>query len=144
MVVDTREQAVEFNAVIRDRLAAAGHVDDELVLTTSVGERIGAGDRIATRRNDRNLAVANRDTWVVTAVGRRGGLVVIPADDGTGSVAGVVTPADRRPQVLPEDYVSEHVELAYAVTAHGAQGDTVTAAHLVSASTPAPRPRTSG
>ncbi len=46
--------------------------------------------------------------------------------------------------MLPEDYVSEHVELAYAVTAHGAQGDTVTAAHLVSASTPAPRPRTSG
>ena len=29
------------------------------------------------------------------------------------------------------DYVRRHVELAYATTAHGVQGDTVTAAHLV-------------
>jgi len=33
--------------------------------------------------------------------------------------------------MLPADYVATHVELAYAGTAHGAQGDTVTAAHLV-------------
>ena len=30
----------------------------------------------------------------------------------------------------PRDYVRRHVELAYAATAHGVQGDTVTAAHL--------------
>jgi exodeoxyribonuclease V alpha subunit len=34
-------------------------------------------------------------------------------------------------RVLPAGYVTSHVELAYASTAHGAQGDTVTAAHLV-------------
>jgi integrase len=33
--------------------------------------------------------------------------------------------------MLPADYVTAHVELAYASTAHGAQGDTVSAAHLV-------------
>ncbi|OYV74081.1 MAG: hypothetical protein B7Z74_02870, partial [Deltaproteobacteria bacterium 21-66-5] len=32
---------------------------------------------------------------------------------------------------LAADYVSEHVELAYACTVHGAQGDTTTRAHLV-------------
>jgi hypothetical protein len=33
--------------------------------------------------------------------------------------------------VLPADYVTAHVELAYATTAHGVQGDTVPAAHVV-------------
>jgi hypothetical protein len=33
--------------------------------------------------------------------------------------------------VLPAGYVTAHVELAYATTAHGVQGDTVPAAHMV-------------
>ncbi len=33
--------------------------------------------------------------------------------------------------MLPADYVTEHVELAYASTAYGVQGDTVPAAHVV-------------
>ena len=33
--------------------------------------------------------------------------------------------------MLPSDYVTSHVELAYASTAHGVQGDTVLAAHVV-------------
>jgi hypothetical protein len=32
--------------------------------------------------------------------------------------------------VLPDDYVTAHVELAYATTVHGVQGETVTAAHV--------------
>jgi hypothetical protein len=42
-----------------------------------------------------------------------------------------VTPARSGQRVLPAEYVSAHVELAYASTAHGVQGDTVTAAHVV-------------
>jgi exodeoxyribonuclease V alpha subunit len=135
LVVNTGEQAAELNAAIRDRLVATGRVDDRHVAITAAGERIGAGDQIATRRNDRNLGVANRDTWIVTAVDHRGGLLVIPAVTPTNTVTGdgpeSVTPADPGPRVLPADYVTAHVELAYASTAHGAQGDTVTAAHLV-------------
>ena len=67
VVVDTREQAAELNAAIRERLVADGRVDDIRVAVTEAGQRIGAGDRIATRRNDRDLGVANRDTWTVTA-----------------------------------------------------------------------------
>jgi exodeoxyribonuclease V alpha subunit len=37
---------------------------------------------------------------------------------------------ERGRRVLPADYVREHVELAYATTAHGAQGATASTAHL--------------
>src|SRR5829696_7214967 len=131
VVADTREQVNELNAATRNRLVTDGQVDDVRVVTTRAGQRIGAGDRIATRRNDRDLEVANRDTWTVTAVGRRGGLLVTTGS-ATGDVSrGDVTPAGARVRVLPADYVTEHVELAYASTAHGVQGDTVPAAHVV-------------
>ncbi|CAN5758815.1 hypothetical protein BH18ACT7_BH18ACT7_06560 [soil metagenome] len=117
IVADTVEDVTELNAVIRDRLVAAGAVDDARVLTTNAGERIGIGDTVATRRNDRDLDVANRDTWTVTATHRDGQLAV------TGANAG-----DR---LLPAGYVTDHVELAYATTAYGAQGATATAAHLI-------------
>ncbi|MBM7807500.1 hypothetical protein JOD57_003337 [Geodermatophilus bullaregiensis] len=68
VVVDTREQAGEPSAAIRDRLIAAGRVDDTRVAPTRAGQRIGVGDQIATRRNARHLGVANRDTWTVTAI----------------------------------------------------------------------------
>ncbi|WP_324277259.1 AAA family ATPase [Blastococcus brunescens] len=131
VVVGTREQAAGIGAAIRDRLVTEGRVDDVAAVVTGAGERIGVGDRIATRRNDRDLGVANRDTWTVTAVGRNGALVATPVEPVGGDVPGSVTPPVTRARVLPAGYVTAHVELAYATTAHGAQGDTVTAAHLV-------------
>ena len=106
IVADTDEQVTELNAVIRDRLVAAGAVDDTRVVTTNAGERIGVGDTVATRRNDRALDVANRDTWTVTATHRDGQLAVTCATAGQ--------------RLLPAGYVREHVELAYATTAYGA------------------------
>ena len=41
-----------------------------------------------------------------------------------------VADGDRR-RVLPTEYVHQHVELAYASTAYGAQGQTVDTAHVV-------------
>jgi conjugative relaxase-like TrwC/TraI family protein len=81
------------------------------------GTRVWAGDRIATRRNDRSLfttaglAVRNRQTWSVMAVRRDGSLVV--ADPERGQL-------DLRP-----DYVAREVELGWAVTGYGNQGITV-------------------
>ena len=66
MVVDTREQVAALNAAIRDRLVTAGLVDDQHTTSTRAGQPIGVGDLIATRRNDHQLGVANRDTWTVT------------------------------------------------------------------------------
>jgi exodeoxyribonuclease V alpha subunit len=128
VVVDTREQAADLNDAIRERLVAGGRVDDTRVVITRSGQRIGVGDRIATRRNDRYLDVANRDTWTVTAADRGGRLTVTPTI-GDVTPAGVIPSTGER--VLPADYVTAHVELAYASTAHGVQGATVATAHVV-------------
>ena len=117
VVVDTREQVAALNAAIRDRLVAAGLVDDQHTTSTHSGQPVGVGDLIATRRNDHQLRVANRDTWTISHLRADGALTV------TNPAAGQ--------RVLPGTYVRAHIELAYATTAHGAQGDTATTAHLV-------------
>jgi ATP-dependent exoDNAse (exonuclease V) alpha subunit len=76
-----------------------------------------AGDTIATRRNeprqrtDHGDQVRNRQTWTVDAVHPDGGLTVRHDERGTVE--------------LPPDYVARHVELGWAVTGYGNQGDTV-------------------
>jgi exodeoxyribonuclease V alpha subunit len=116
VVADTNEQVAALNVAVRERLVDAGRVDDERATSANAGQRIGIGDRVATRRNNTNLGVANRDTWTITGIGRDGSLVV------TGELG---------ERCLPAGYVAEHVELAYASTVHGVQGDTATAAHAV-------------
>jgi exodeoxyribonuclease V alpha subunit len=115
VVADTREQVADLNAAIRERLVAAGRVDDERATTTNAGQRIGVGDRVATRRNNAQVGVANRDTWTVTQLGRGGDVTV------TGQ---------RGERTLPAEYVGDHLELAYASTVHGVQGETATCAHM--------------
>ena len=121
VIADTRDQVSALNAAIRDHrhrcwprqpvseLVSAGEP------VTRRGERIGLGDRVATRRNDRDLEVANRDTWTVAGVGEDGSLLVVGR-------------AGQR--ALPAEYVREHVELAFTTTAYGAQGETVDSAHF--------------
>jgi exodeoxyribonuclease V alpha subunit len=117
VVVDTREHAATLNAAIRDRLVGAGAVHDHRVAVTTDGQRVGAGDVIVTRRNDHEFGVANRETWTVTRVHPDGGLTITDTKRGT--------------RELTADYVHKHVELGYATTGYGAQGDTTTEAHLV-------------
>ncbi|CAN5175945.1 hypothetical protein BH18ACT9_BH18ACT9_05350 [soil metagenome] len=76
LMADTREQTTALNGAIRDRLVAAGHVDDTRVHVTHAGERLGIGDRGATRRNDHDLGVANRDTWTIASIGGDGSLTL--------------------------------------------------------------------
>lgn len=119
ITADTRDQVTALNAEVRHHRATTHTASVATVMrsvVTDSGDRIGVGDRITTRRNNPNLDVANRDTWTVTAVSLDGGLRV------NGS-------AGRRR--LPTSYVTEHVELAYASTIHGAQGETVDEAHLL-------------
>ena len=119
LIADTREQVSLLNAAIRDERRTSdsvGYPADATTLTTSAGEQISRGDRIAPRRNNRDLGVANRDTWTVAGVG----------DDGSLRVRG-----QCGERTLPAEYASRHVELAFATTVHGAQGDTVDHAHLL-------------
>ncbi|MDQ3484472.1 MAG: hypothetical protein M3445_03530 [Actinomycetota bacterium] len=116
VIADTREHVATLNAAIRDQRRdhrAAGDQDDSVV--TALGEQIGLGDRVATRRNDPDLGVANRQTWTVTGLGEDGSLVL----HGRG-----------RDREIPAAYATRFVELAYAITIHGAQGETVVAAHV--------------
>ncbi len=114
-MADTREQTTALNGAIRDRLVAAGHVDDTRVSVTQAGERLGIGDRVATRRNDRDLGVANRDTWTIATIG----------NDGSLTLQG-----RRGTRVVPAAYERHKVELAYATTVYGAQGETTGEGHV--------------
>lgn len=112
VVADTREQVAALNHAIRERRDS-----DSTALVTSRGEQIGLGDRVATRRNDPELGVTNRQTWTVVGIGDDGSLVVHSR-------------GQRRDRELPAGYVNEHVELAYATTIHGAQGETADHVHV--------------
>jgi len=72
----------DLNQAIRERLVTAGQVDDSRVLATDSSERIGVGDRVATRPNDYDLGVANCDIWIVTQV-RDDGTVLLVGTAGT-------------------------------------------------------------
>ena len=59
--------------------------------------------------------MTNRQTWTVTGIGDDGSLVL----SGRG-----------RDREIPAEYARRFVELAYATTVHGAQGSTVSSAHV--------------
>ncbi|MDR1189394.1 MAG: AAA family ATPase [Bifidobacteriaceae bacterium] len=115
ITVATNDEARELNAQIRAGRVAAGGVDDSRATEGSDGLRIGRGDVVQTRRNDSALGVANRQTWTVRQVGEDG--TVRAAETGAGRRV-------PRAVALPPGYVVEHVHLAYAATAYGAQGVT--------------------
>lgn len=119
VVADTREQVASLNAAIRDQRradpATGNSADADPSLVTARGERVGVGDRVSTRRNDRDLGVANRQNWTVARIGEDGHLIL----HGRG-----------RDREIPAEYATRFVELAYATTVHGSQGDTVDNAHV--------------
>jgi conjugative relaxase-like TrwC/TraI family protein len=117
--VSALNQRARADRILADEVSADG-------VTLADGSQAGRGDEILTRRNDRRLRtgrsgwVKNGDRWIVIRHRRDGSLTVRRAEASRG---GVVT--------LPSDYVAEHVELAYAITAHRAQGITLDTGHCV-------------
>jgi len=120
MIVPTNALAAELSDRARNDRVAAGIVDDSRVVTLPDGNRVGAGDQIVTRANNRELTcetstqyVRNGDVWTVERVHRDGSLLV----------AHVLT---RGRVVLPADYTGGGgVQLGYAVTKDRIQGATV-------------------
>ncbi|MGQ0434495.1 MAG: MobF family relaxase [Microthrixaceae bacterium] len=90
---------------------------DDRQVELADGTTVAVGDRIATRRNDPTLRtdqgepVRNRQVWIAQDISPGGDLTVRDPERGTA--------------VLPRDYVERHVELGWAVTGYGTQGDTV-------------------
>jgi ATP-dependent exoDNAse (exonuclease V) alpha subunit len=102
------------NQAARERLRSTGALPPR---ETPIGRRgYAPGDRVITRRNDRRLDVDNGTISTVVEADVYG--MRLRTDSG-----------ERR--WLGRDYVAEHVEHAYAVTAHGAQGATFTWAGVI-------------
>lgn len=122
LIAGENSTVTDLNRRARADRVAAGEVEDDGVSLRD-GTIAGVGDRIITRENRRRLVagkgwVKNGDTWHVQAVHGDGSLSVRRAK-GRGTIT------------LPAGYVADHVELAYAVTAHRAQGATVDTAHAL-------------
>jgi AAA domain len=122
MIAGDAETVRELNHRAQADRVAAGQVL-AAGLSVANGQTAGVGDLVVTLENNRLVAtgkrwVKNGDRWTVTATDQDGSMTARRAN-GTGEV------------VLPADYVAQHVELAYATTAHRAQGRTVDTAHAM-------------
>ena len=122
ITVATNDEAAALNGRIRAGRVESGQVDDTVTATGSDGLSIGRGDLIQTRKNDRDLGVANRQHWIVQQVTEDGTAYAREAASGRKSPRAVA---------LPAEYVREHAHLSYAATAYGVQGATVNASHTV-------------
>lgn len=128
LVCDTTEMADALNRRLHDE----HHDIDSPTVSGVRGQLIAAGDLILTRRNDSTIelracdtdrlrpdAVRNGQRWRVAAV-----------DANTNRLAAERLEDGAR-AVLGSEYLLEHVSLAYAVTAHSAQGVTADTTHAV-------------
>ncbi len=134
LVVDSNEQAARISAQLRAELVRLGRVAEQGVPLRLQGTYAGVGDLVQARRNGWELAGVegnrrgpiNRETYRVIETRDDGGLLVAPILGRTGGGEQL-----GQPMTLPGDYVSEHVALGYASTAHAAQGMTVDTSHTV-------------
>ena len=125
LIAETSDTVTALNQHARADRILAGQVAIEGV-SLHDGTVAGQGDTIVTRENNRRLST--RTGWVKNG---DTGTVIDSHEDGSLTVQ---RPGSRRRRgrvILPADYVAEHVELGYAITAHRAQGATVDTAHLV-------------
>ena len=120
------------NQRAREERIAAGLVTRDRDVPAAGDARVGVGDLVLSRHNDRSLRtttgghVRNGTLWTITATHDDGSLDLTHAGTTGGGGDGV---AER--VRIPAAYVREHVELGYAATVHRAQGVTVAHAHLI-------------
>jgi conjugative relaxase-like TrwC/TraI family protein len=120
MIAGDTATVAELNRRARTARVAQGAVA-EAGLAIADGQRVGVGDQIVTRQNNRLLTTGK--SWV-----KNGDHFVVAATSLDGSMA-VRRVSGRAEVVLPADYVSQHVELAYATTSYRSQGRTVDTTH---------------
>ncbi|WP_374975028.1 AAA family ATPase [Microbacterium trichothecenolyticum] len=114
LVSGTNAEADAINDAIQQRRVDQGELDVRVAAWGIGQQRILVGDTVQTRRNDRLMGVENRAQWIVRGI-RDEYLSLVSVSD-SGEVARVST-----------EYAREHLQLAYASTVHGVQGDTADA-----------------
>ena len=115
LVVRDNKRRERLNALIRAELKRDGRLGESIHIG---GYDFAVGDRVVTRRNDRERSVDNGMRATVIAVDPTEKDLVVGTDAG----------AHRR---LDAPYVAEHLQHAYALTAHTIQGATVEWAGVV-------------
>ena len=126
LVTEAKATVTQLNQRARAERILAGETEAGREVLLADGNRASVGDLIVTRRNQRHLRslrggwVHNGDRWRITDVTSDGSVIAARiGQKGAGTV------------VLPANYVREHIDLGYAITAHRAQGSTVDTAHVV-------------
>jgi len=114
LVSGTNAEADAINDAIQQRRVDQGELDVHVAAWGIGQQRILVGDTVQTRRNDRLTGVENRAQWIVRGI--RESFVDLVSVGDSGEVARVST-----------EYAREHLQLAYASTVHGVQGDTADA-----------------
>lgn len=126
LVAPTREIVTALNERARAQRILTGDVVTGREAMLPDGARASIGDEVITRRNERTLHagrtgwVRNGDRWTVKAVHADGAVTLRRSGYRRGATIR-----------LPRAYVSEHLDLGYAVTGYGAQGMTVDTAHAI-------------
>jgi ATP-dependent exoDNAse (exonuclease V) alpha subunit len=115
LVSGTNGEADAVNDAIQQRRVDDGELDPTTLALGMGDQRILVGDAVQTRRNDPRTGVENRAQWVVRDIWDESIDLVSVCDSGE----------IRR---VSRDYALEHLQLAYASTVHGIQGDTTDAA----------------
>ncbi|QXE29460.1 MobF family relaxase [Microbacterium paraoxydans] len=125
LVADSNESITTLNTRARTDLILDGVVRGPREADLHDGTNAAHGDIVITRKNDRRLRaggswVRNGDRWRVLDVRTDGSMLVRREGRSRGARL-----------LLPAGYVSEHVELGYAVTSFRAQGLTTDTAHVL-------------
>jgi hypothetical protein len=115
LVTGTNEEADLLNENIQQRRIANGELNPARWVLGAQDQRILVDDIVQTRRNDRATGVENRALWKVADATRKSIRLVSLSD-----------PRDSRN--ITRDYAGDHLQLAYASTVHGIQGETTDAA----------------
>ena len=110
MITRDNQTRQQLNQAARQRLKRTGVLPEH-------GEQIALteyapGDRVIARRNDRDRDIDNGTLGTITRVDTRAQHMLVRTDSG-------------QLRALDYDYVISHLQHAYALTAHGAQGATV-------------------
>ena len=124
LVAATNDHVADLNLRTTLDRRQAGEVDTTRLTQLRGLQDAGVGDLVYARRNDyqtvrddAGVAIHNGDLLRITAIDEHGGARCERVDS-------------RASITLPRDYLAQHCDLGYALTAHRAQGITVDEAHL--------------
>lgn len=114
LVSGTNAEADAINEAIQQRRVDQGEINARVMAWGMGEQQILVGDTVQTRRNDRFTGVENRATWIVRGI-----------HDEFVALASIRDSGELRQ--VSHEYAREHLQLAYASTVHGVQGDTADA-----------------